>query len=293
MIEKAVILCGGYETRMLPITKTIPKTMLPVFDKPLIQCIMEELKECGIKKVCFIIDDNKQIVLNHFKRNVDLEMYLQAKNKYEMLESVVKTNNMLEIEKRNDNHLGAGYAIEVAKDFVGDEPFVFCLSDEYLENNGNGTIKQLMANYYKYGKPVIAVQEVPRSEVFRYGIIDPIRVDEQTSIVKNIVEKPSVEQAPSNISYLGNAILDKEVFSVININKIKGRKEINIPDLFENYIRNQNLLAVNIVGNRFDLGNKLGFVKANINAGLKDKTYGNELAKYICDLADIIRMQNR
>ncbi|MGN1227298.1 MAG: UTP--glucose-1-phosphate uridylyltransferase [Christensenellales bacterium] len=285
MIDKAVILCGGYETRMLPITKSIPKTMLPVFDKPLIQCILEELKDCGIKKVCFIIDDNKQIVLNYFKPNVELENYLLAKNKQDMLITVQNSNNILQIESRNDRHMGAGYAIEVAKDFVGNEPFVFCLSDEYLDNDGNGTIKQLMANYNKYHKCVIAVQEVPRSEVFRYGIIEPIKIDDKTSIVKSIVEKPSIEEAPSNISYLGNAILDKEIFNVIDISKIRGKQEINIPDLFENYIKNQNLLALEIEGKRYDLGNKLGFIKANINACLKSETYGKELAKYICNLA--------
>lgn len=289
MIEKAVILCGGYETRMLPITKIIPKTMLPVYDKPLIHYLLQELKECGIKKVCFIIDDNKQIVLDYFKPNKDLEVYLQKKNKIEMLEMVKESDNIIDIEARNDNHMGAGYAIEVAKDFIGNEPFMLCLSDEYLDNDGNGTMKQLIANYNKNKKCVIAVQEVDRSEVFRYGIIDPKQYGDETYIVNKIVEKPKVEEAPSNLSYLGNAILDGEIFNVIKRKRELGIKEINIPDLFEDYISKSELLAVNIKGKRFDLGNKLGFIKANINACLKDKTYGQELSKYICELAKDIK----
>lgn len=285
MIEKAVILCGGYETRMLPITKTIPKTMLPVFDKPLIQCIMEELKECGIKKVCFIVDDSKQIVLDHFKPNVELENYLMAKNKTEMLESVLKSDNILDIVVKKDNHMGAGYAIDVARDFVGDEPFVFCLSDEYLDNDGNGTIKQLIANYEINHKSVIASQPVAWEEVHRYGIV---ALGEEVGVgcnyVNKIVEKPTKENAPSNISYMGNAILDKEIFEVIDKCRQAGKKEINIPDLFQNDIDNHSLLTLNIVGDRYDIGNKLGFIKANINACLKDNTYGEELKKYLKDL---------
>lgn len=282
MIEKAVILCGGYETRMLPITKTIPKTMLPVFDKPLIQCIMEELKECGIKKVCFIVDGSKQIVLDHFKQNVELEEYLKAKNKTEILDSVLKSNNILEIVVKKDNHMGAGYAIDVARDFVKDEPFVFCLSDEYLDNNGNGTIKQLIENYKINNKPVIASQPVAWAEVHRYGIIDlGEELGSRCNYVNSIIEKPSRENAPSNISYMGNAILNNEIFDVIDNCRSEGKKEINIPDLFQNYINNHTLLALNIMGDRYDLGNKLGFIKANIDACLKDKIYGEDLKQYL------------
>lgn len=287
MIEKAVILCGGYETRMLPITKTIPKTMLPVFDKPLVQCIMEELKECGVKKVCFIIDDSKQIVIDHFKPNNALEEYLRAKNKTEMLESVLKSDNILEIEVRNDKHLGAGYALDVARDFVGNDPFIFCLSDEYLDNDGYGTIKQLVANYKANGKPVIASQAVEWSEVNKYGIIAlGSQVGNQACYaVQRIVEKPTQAEAPSNISYLGNAILDGEVYNVIDKSRASGKAEINIPDLFANYISSGELLALNIEGKRYDLGNKLGFVKANIDACLKDKIYGNALKEYLKELS--------
>lgn len=285
MIEKAVILCGGYETRMLPITKTIPKTMLPVFDKPLIQCIMEELKECGIKKVCFIVDNSKQIVLDHFKPNVELEKYLRAKNKIEMLDSVLKSDNILDIVVKKDNHMGAGYAIDVARDFVGDEPFVFCLSDEYLDNDGNGTIKQLIANYEINHKSVIASQSVAWGEVHRYGIVAlGEEVGNGCNYVNKIVEKPTKENAPSNISYMGNAILDKKIFEVIDKCRQAGKEEINIPDLFQNDIDNHSLLTLNIIGDRYDIGNKLGFIKANINSCLKDKIYGEELKKYLKDL---------
>lgn len=282
MVKKAVILCGGLGTRFLPYTKSIPKEMIPILDKPILQILLEELKDAGIEKVLIILGRNKECIQNHFDRNIELEAAL--KNKADLYEKARGTENIVDISyKRCSEPKGTAYALNCAKDFVRNDTFLMLFGDELMKSEIS-VIKQLLRAYKKCKNNLISVQKVDKKEVHKYGIIQPLDLGGGLYKVIDFVEKPKESEAPSNISYLGAAVLKKEIFE--EIQKIEPDKNgcYNLPDAFKELIKQDNMYACEITGERFDTGNKFGFVKANIAYGLADADINTQLKEYIISL---------
>ena len=285
-VKKAVILCGGYETRMLPVSKSVPKTMLPVVDRPIIHCIIEELADAGIEEIAFIIDENKQPVKHYFSRNEHLESYLKNNHRDELLDKIMPILSRVKINFIvREIDCGPGFAISLAKDVIGKEPFMLYLSDELVLTKEKSCAQQLIDAYEKYQSPVMAIQPVPEEFVRRYGIIDGKKIAKGIYSVSNIIEKPEPQDAPSNLSFMGSAILTKEVFEEIERQREKGNFDVVIPYTFKPLFESGKMIACEIKGKRQDMGNKFGFIKANIEAGLEREDIKEELAQYIKDLA--------
>ena len=289
-IKKAVILCGGYETRMLPVSKSVPKTMLPVVDKPIIHYIIEELADAGVEEIAFIIDDNKEPVKHYFSRNDHLESYLKNTHRDELLKEIMPILTKAKIHFIvRDIDCGPGFAISLARDVIGKDPFMLYLSDELVLTHDKSCAQQLIDAYDKYQKPVMAVQPVPMELVRRYGIIDGKQIAKGVYAVSNIVEKPEPQDAPSNLSFIGPAILTKEVFEEIERQREKGNFELVIPYTFKPLFESGKMLACEIKGKRQDMGNKFGFIKANIEAGLERDGIKEPLIEYIKELAKTLK----
>ena len=289
-VSKAVILCGGLATRFLPISKSIPKEMLPLLDKPVLQIIVEDLVKAGIKDIFILLGRGKECIPNHFDRNIELEQRLIETNKTEMLKVLEHSNNLANIVyRRQDEPRGTGYGVELARSFVGDDPFVFMFGDEVMFCDGQNIVEQLLETFEKENKNVIAVKEVPMSEVYRYGIIEKGKQIEKGYDVKQIVEKPRVDEAPSNISYIGPAVLMNNVFNALDeMPLIKGKEKV-LTDAFDILAKEGKLCARLVEGERHDIGNKFGFVKANIYACLRDEEYKKDIQELILKLADEIK----
>lgn len=282
MIKKAVILCGGLGTRLLPYTKSIPKEMIPILDKPILQILLEELKDAGIEKALIILGRNKECIQNHFDKNIELENAL--KNKADLLKKAKGTENIIDITyKRCLEPKGTANALESAKDFVGNDTFLMLFGDELMKSKIS-VIKQLSKAYKKCKNNIISVQKVDKIAAHKYGIIQPLDLGGGLYKVLDFVEKPKESEAPSNISYLGAAILKKQIFD--EIKKIAPDKNgfYNITDAYKELIKQEKLYAYEIEGERFDTGNKFGFVKANIAYGLADAEIDKQLKEYIISL---------
>ena len=285
MIKKAVILCGGLATRFLPISKCVPKEMFPVLNKSTLQIIIEDLHKAGIEQVLIVSNNSKDAITKLFDRNVELEDRIKKKGKEYLLNDDYYVNNLTDVYfKQQNDVMGTGYGVELAKNWVGDEPFVMAYGDELLFNDGKNVFQQLIDAYKRNKKTVIAVQECDKKDVHKYGIIDFTNKNGNDYTVTRIVEKPSVEDAPSNISYIGPSVITNEIFDEIKQVKPDKNGEIVLTNAFDLLARKNKLMAVDVVGQRADLGNKLGFVKANIIAGLKDKEISEELYNFIKDL---------
>lgn len=287
MIEKAVILCGGLATRFLPISKSIPKEMMPVLNKPVLQILMEDLKKAGIKEVLIINGRNKETIVRHFDRNFELETILQERGKLDLLEEELYPATMLDIYyKQQMQAKGTGDAVKKAQKWLNNEPFLMMFGDELLFNKDKNIVEQLVESYNQHKTSIIAVQQVPKSEVYRYGIIDINKKVGNDYIINDIIEKPKVEDAPSDISYLGPAILTNEIFNEIDALPIEEGKEIVLTNAFRSLAKCGKIIAREIQGERHDLGNKFGFLKANIYAGLNDSDIKEQT---IALLKDIIK----
>lgn len=282
MIKKAVILTGGMATRFLPISKSIPKEMLPVLNKPVLQLVIEDLHKAGITEVLMINGRNKESIIRHFDRNIELEERLIQTKRFDLLEQIMYPTTLCDITyKQQLCAKGTGYCMHMAKNFVNDEPFVLMFGDELLFNDGKNVVEQLLECYNKYKKNVIAVQQVPKSEVYKYGIIKIKEKLGKDYIFDKIIEKPTVEDAPSDISYIGPAIFKKDIFDAVdNLPRIEGR-EVILTEAFNELAEKGEFVACSVKGDRHDLGNKFGFLKANIFAGVHDKEIKQQTLEYL------------
>ena len=284
MIKKAVILCGGNGTRFLLVTKSLPKEMLPLLDKPILQTIVEDLKNAGISDILIILNKSKDIIKTHFNGNKELELLLEKDNKLKLLEKLKDLNNLANISYAYQTHQhGTGDALMYAKDFVGNDNFLLMYGDEVMLCEELSMPMQLINCFEKYNKNVISVQTCNKEDVYKYGIIKPTLLDDSTYKVLDLVEKPSVENAPSNICFLGASALTSKIFNELeNINStLPPNSELPLTDALLNLIKKQEVVARIIDGTRIDAGNKLGFVKANIYAVLKDPEICNELKEFL------------
>ena len=282
-VTKAVIPAAGLGTRVLPATKAQPKEMLVIVDKPSLQYIVEELVESGIKDIIIVTGRNKNSIEDHFDHSYELEDTLKKNNKNTLLEKVEDISSMANICYVRQNHpKGLGHAILKAKSFVGDEPFVIALGDDIVYNDVP-VAKQLIDNYSKYGSSIVGCQDVKESDVSKYGIVKPLlSLDEKTVEMEDFIEKPSVEEAPSKLACLGRYLLTPKIFDYLEKTEPGKGGEIQLTDAIVAMMKDgEKVLAYNFEGKRYDIGNKFGLLKANIEFGLRNEETREELLEYL------------
>jgi UTP--glucose-1-phosphate uridylyltransferase len=278
-IRKAVFPVAGLGTRFLPATKAIPKEMLAIVDRPLIQYAVDEAREAGIEQMIFVTGRGKTAIVEHFDIAFELEQTMEERGKdLSILDSTRATPGDI-ITVRQQVPLGLGHAIWCARAIVGDDPFAIFLPDELMIGNegGTGCMKQMVDAYEKVGGNVISVLEVPRTSVSSYGVIDPGKEDGTLTEVKGLVEKPSVAEAPSNKIISGRYILQPEVMRVLETQGKGAGGEIQLTDAMAKMIGNQPFHAVTFDGARYDCGSKTGFVEATLALALQRPDMGDEV----------------
>ena len=283
-VTKAVIPAAGLGTRVLPATKAQPKEMLVIVDKPSLQYIVEELVESGITDIVIVTGRNKNSIEDHFDYSYELENTLQKDGKDELLEKIENLSTMANIfYVRQNLPKGLGHAILKAKPFIGDDPFVIALGDDIVYNPEKPVAKQLIDIYEKYGSSIVGCQEVEEKEISKYGIVKPIeKLDDATCIIEDFIEKPSIEEAPSNFACLGRYLLTGKIFKYLEEVKPGKGGEIQLTDAILNMLKDgERVLSYNFEGKRYDIGNKVGLLKANIEFGLKNEETREELLKYL------------
>ncbi len=280
-VTKAVIPAAGLGTRFLPATKAQPKEMLPVYDKPAIQYVVEEAVAAGIKDILIVTGRGKQSIENHFDHAVELEENLRAQGKLHDLHIVQKISNMVNLLYiRQKEALGLGHAVLCAKSFVGEEPFAVFLGDDIMDHP-RPAISQLLQVWENYQGPVLAVQEIPRKSTSSYGIIDPQPLGSDLFRVRDLVEKPSPEKAPSRLGIVGRYILTPDIFSVLERTRPGRAGEIQLTDALREMNRHRPVYACLLRGVRHDIGNKVEFVKATIAYALQDPSAHAPLLAYM------------
>ncbi|MCT3525542.1 UTP--glucose-1-phosphate uridylyltransferase GalU [Latilactobacillus curvatus] len=290
-VRKAVIPAAGLGTRFLPATKAMAKEMLPIVDKPTIQFIVEEAKASGIEDILIITGKGKRPIEDHFDSAPELEQNLKAKNKTAMLKMVNETTdmgvNLYFIRQSHPN--GLGDAVRLAKSFVADEPFVVMLGDDLMEDKVPLS-KQLINEYEETHASQLAVMKVPHNEVDKYGVINPEnKVKDDLYNVKNFVEKPAVDKAPSDLAIIGRYLLTPEIFDVLENQKPGLGGEIQLTDAIDELNKTQRVFAHEFKGRRYDVGNKFGYLETSIEYGLKHPEVKDDLKKYIIDLAEELK----
>ena len=282
-VTKAVIPSAGLGTRVLQATKAQPKEMLVIVDKPSLQYIIEELVESGIKDIIIITGRNKNSIEDHFDYSYELEDTLKKDGKDKLLGKVESISSMANICYVRQNHpKGLGHAILKAKSFVGDEPFVIALGDDIVYND-IPVAKQLIDNYSKYGSSIVGCQEVKESDVSNYGIVKRFKsLDEKTIEMADFIEKPSIEEAPSRFACLGRYLLTPKIFEYLEKTEPGKGGEIQLTDAIVAMMKDgEKVLAYNFDGKRYDIGNKFGLLKANIEFGLRNEETREELLEYL------------
>lgn len=283
-VTKAVIPAAGLGTRFLPETKALPKEMLPIVDTPTIQFIVEEAKKSGIKDIVIVIGKGKRSIEDHFDSNPELEMNLEEKHKEKMLESIRKTNDMNIYFIRQSHPRGLGDAVYTARSFIGNEPFVVMLGDDVMEDQVPLT-KQLMESYTDTGASTLAVKKVPHKDISKYGVIDPSHeVKPGLFNVKQFVEKPAPEDAPSDLAIIGRYLLTPEIFGILENTAPDASGEIQLTTAIDTLNKTQRVFAHEFKGKRFDTGNKLSWLKTNITFGLRHEEIADGLRTYIKEL---------
>ena len=268
-VRKAIIPAAGLGTRFLPATKSQPKEMLPIVDKPTLQYIIEEAIESGIEEILIVTGRNKKSIEDHFDRSVELELELEQKGKTEMLEMVQDISNMVNIHYiRQKEPKGLGHAVHCAKSFIGNEPFAVLLGDDIVDAE-TPCLKQMIDAYDEYKTSILGVQEVAKENVDKYGILDVKYIEDRVYKVKDMVEKPSVEDAPSNIAILGRYIITPEIFNILENQEAGKGGEIQLTDALQTLATKEAIYAYNFEGRRYDVGDKLGFLEATVDFALK------------------------
>jgi len=280
-VRKAIIPAAGLGTRFLPATKAQPKEMLPIVDKPTIQYIIEEAVASGIEEILIITGRNKKSIEDHFDKSMELEAELEKNNKEEMLNMVRKISNIADIHYiRQKEPKGLGHAILCAKAFIGNEPFAVLLGDDVVDSE-TPCLKQLMECYNEYKTSILGVQTVATDDVNKYGIVDGLHIEDRVYKVKNLVEKPTIEEAPSNVAILGRYIITPQIFKILEETKPGKGGEIQLTDALQTLLNNEAMYAYNFEGRRYDVGDKLGFLKATIEFALKREELREPLINYL------------
>ena len=280
-VRKAIIPAAGLGTRFLPATKAQPKEMLPIVDKPTIQYIIEEAVASGIEEILIITGRNKKSIEDHFDKSVELEMELEKAGKQEMLDLVKGISDMVDIHYiRQKEPRGLGHAIYCAKSFVGNEPFAVMLGDDVVESEVP-CLKQLIDCFNEYKTTILGVQTVAPENVDKYGIVDGIHIEDRVYKVKGLVEKPPVEEAPSNVAILGRYIITPQIFKILEETKPGKGGEIQLTDALLKLIDEEAMYAYDFEGTRYDVGDKLGFLKATVEYALRREDLRDGFIEYL------------
>ncbi|MDK2587502.1 UTP--glucose-1-phosphate uridylyltransferase GalU [Romboutsia sedimentorum] len=280
-IKKAIIPAAGLGTRFLPATKSQPKEMLPIIDKPTIHYIVEEAVASGIEEILIVTSRTKKAIEDYFDKSIELEMELENKNKQELLSTVKKISDIANIYYiRQKEPKGLGHAILTTKSFVGNEPFAVLLGDDVITSE-TPVLKQMMDIYEKYQSCVVGVQSVSWEDVNKYGIISGKFIENRISKVENMVEKPLKSNAPSNLAVLGRYIITPDIFPILENQEAGSGGEIQLTDALCKLAKTRSIYSYDFIGKRYDIGNKLGFLQANIEFALSRNDLKDEFASYL------------
>ncbi len=280
-IRKAVIVAAGWGTRFLPITRSQPKEMLPLVDKPIIQYSVEEAVASGIEHIILVTALGKQAIEDYFDRAFELEYMLEQKGEKKLLREMRALSNLVDIcYVRQKEQLGLGHAVLTARNIVDDEPFALFLPDDVVDGKVP-LLKQLIEVHEQHGGSVIAVERIEREDTVKYGIIDPREISDRVYQVLNIVEKPPPDEAPSNLGVVGRYVLMPEIFDFLEAASPGKNNEIQLTDALQSLLGKQAVYALEFEGTRYDTGNPLGWLKATVSMALKRADIGPELGDYI------------
>ncbi|MDU7384966.1 MAG: UTP--glucose-1-phosphate uridylyltransferase GalU [Finegoldia magna] len=282
-VRKAVIPAAGFGTRMLPASKSVPKEMLPIYDKPTLHHIVKEVVDSGITDILIIISKDKGSIEDYFDVNFELEYELNKKSSEisREIHELSKMANIYTIRQKKKN--GLGDAIKYAESFVGDEPFAILLGDDIIYNTSDEIpcIKQMADIYEKKESPVLGVQEVSWDDVDKYGIVNGVKTSDRITEVESLVEKPSREEATTNLAILGRYIVTPDIFPILHETKPGKNNEIQLTDALNKLAEKRKMIAYDFIGKRYDVGNKLGFVKATVDFALHDDKIKDELLEFL------------
>lgn len=282
-IRKAVFPVAGMGTRFLPATKANPKEMLPIVDKPLIQYAAEEAVNAGIEVLIFVTGRNKRAIPDHFDKAYELETELEARGKNKLLEQVrnILPSHITPIYLRQPEALGLGDAVARTQPIVGDEPFAVILADDLIDAGSDGVLKQLVDVYTEEQCSVLGVEKVPMEEVHRYGVIDGVALSEGLWEVKGIIEKPLRENSPSDVGVVGRYILSPAIFEMLKYTSQGAGGEIQLTDAIAALLKHERVLAHEFIGNRYDCGDKLGYLQATVQYALKHPELSEAFRAYL------------
>ncbi|RPF54218.1 UTP--glucose-1-phosphate uridylyltransferase GalU [Aquisalibacillus elongatus] len=285
-IRKAIIPAAGLGTRFLPATKAMPKEMLPIVDKPTIQYIVEEAIDSGIEDIIIVTGKGKRAIEDHFDKNYELESNLMQKGKHELLKKVEYPSNVDIHYIRQKEPLGLGHAVWCARKFIGEDPFAVLLGDDIVQAE-KPCLKQMIEQYEATERSVIGVQNVPVDETHRYGIVSYSEQDGRRYKVDSLVEKPKPGTAPSNLAIMGRYILTPEIFGYLDQQERGAGGEIQLTDAIQKMNEEQPILAYDFEGKRYDVGEKLGYIKTTIDLALENPEIKDELYDYLKHKLDV------
>jgi len=285
-VKKAIIPAAGLGTRFLPATKAMPKEMLPIVDKPTIQYIIEEAVASGIEDIIIVTGKGKRAIEDHFDNSFELEQNLIEKGKFELLSEVQKSSQMADIHYiRQKEPKGLGHAIWCARKFIGNEPFAVLLGDDIVQAE-KPCLKQLIDQYERYQASVLGVQKVPMEEVSRYGIVNGNEIGERFFSVNSLVEKPKMEEAPSNLAIMGRYILNPRIFDILGEQGPGAGGEIQLTDAIAGLNQYEAVYAYDFEGTRHDVGEKMGFIQTTIEFALQKEELRSDLLNYLSAVLD-------
>lgn len=286
-VRKAVIPAAGLGTRFLPATKAQPKEMLPLLDKPAIQYVVEEAVRCGLNDILIVTGRGKRSIEDHFDRSLELEHFLETKGKFDELKEVRGISEMATIHYiRQRDALGLGHAVSVAEDHVGDEPFAVLLGDDIIAES-TPLLWEMLQVHERYGRSVLAAMQVPRDDIGLYGCIEPEFVeDDRLARVLSIVEKPSPDVAPSNLAAIGRYVLTPEIFDGLRDLEPGVGGEIQLTDAINALAQEQAVYAYVFEDGRFDVGNKLDYLKATVELAIDREDVGPDFRRWLADLVE-------
>lgn len=282
-VKKAIIPAAGLGTRFLPATKAMPKEMLPIVDRPTIEYIVEEAIQSGIEEIIIVTGKGKRAIEDHFDRNAELENSLEKSGKLDLLEKIHQSSEVELYYIRQKEPKGLGHAVWCARKFIGNEPFAVLLGDDIVKSEKPAT-KQLMEQFEATGNSVIGVQTVPNHETNRYGIIDPIGCEGRLYQVNNFVEKPALGTAPSNLAILGRYILTPAIFKFLEMQELGVGGEIQLTDAIQKLNEIEKVYAYDFEGKRYDVGEKLGFIRTTVEFALANEEFGPQVEEILREI---------
>ncbi|MBS4220192.1 UTP--glucose-1-phosphate uridylyltransferase GalU [Bacillus sp. FJAT-49711] len=285
-VRKAIIPAAGLGTRFLPATKAMPKEMLPIVDKPTIQYIVEEAIDSGIEDIMIVTGKGKRAIEDHFDHSFELEQNLFEKGKFALLNEVQKSSQLVDIHYiRQKEPKGLGHAIWCARKFVGNEPFAVLLGDDIVQAE-KPCLKQMIEQYERYNASILGVQSVPKNEVSRYGIVDGNMIGDRFYSVDSLIEKPSEEEATSNLAIMGRYILNPRIFDILSNQKPGAGGEIQLTDAIAELNHYEAVFAYDFQGTRYDVGEKMGFIQTTIEFALKREDLRKDLLDYLTSILE-------